>query len=36
MYFLCSGAAGFVIPFKRNIVYVEIDEGDDFGQADIV
>lgn len=36
MYFLFKGAAGFVLPLKKNIVYVEIQEGDDFGQIDIV
>ena len=36
IYFLTAGAAGFVIPFMRNVVYVEIDEGDGFGEADIV
>ena len=35
IYFLTHGVAGFVLPFRKNIVYVEIDEGDDFGQADI-
>jgi hypothetical protein len=35
IYFLCDGAAGFVIPFLRNVVYVEIDQGDGFGEADI-
>ena len=33
---MIKGAAGFVLPFKENIVYVEIDEGDDFGQVDII
>ena len=33
---MCVGAAGFVLPFRQNIVYVEIDEGDDFGQSDII
>ena len=28
MFFLQKGAAGFVLPFKINIVYVEIQEGD--------
>ena len=36
MYFLVRGAAGFVLPFRVNIVYVEIQEGDDFGQIDIM
>jgi len=25
-----------VLPFRRNIVYIEINQGDDFGQVDIV
>ena len=33
---MTNGGAGFVIPFKSNIIYVEINSGDDFGQADIV
>lgn len=36
MFFLFKGAAGFVLPLKVNIVYVELQEGDDFGQIDIV
>jgi hypothetical protein len=36
VYFLSNGAAGYVLPFKRNIVYVEIDEGDDLGMSDII
>ena len=36
IFFLCSGAGGFVIPFLRNVVYVEIDEGDSFGESDII
>lgn len=35
IYFLSEGAAGFVLPFRRNIVYVEIEEGDEFGHSDI-
>jgi hypothetical protein len=35
MYFLCKGTAAFVLPLPRNIVYIEIEEGDDFGQSDI-
>ena len=35
IYFLVKGAAGFVLPIKKNIVYAEIDEGDTFGQSDI-
>lgn len=36
IYFLVSGAAGFVLPFRRNIVYVEVDTGDEIGQEDLV
>lgn len=36
MYFLNKGAAGFVLPFRLHIVYVEVNVGDDFGIADIV
>ena len=25
-----------MLPYRQNIVYVEIDEGDDFGQVDIL
>ena len=28
IYFLTKGNAGFVLPFKRNIVYIEIEKGD--------
>ena len=30
------GKAGFVLPFRRNVVFVEIEQGDDFGQIDIL
>lgn len=36
IFFLSKGAAGYVLPSHGNIVYVEIDEGDDFGQSDII
>lgn len=36
MYFLASGAAGYVLPFMNNIVYIEVDTGDDFGTADLI
>lgn len=35
MYFLSKGTAAFVLPLDLNIVYVEIEEGDEFGQSDI-
>ena len=31
MFFLQKGAGGFVLPIKVNIIYVEVEEGDDFG-----
>lgn len=36
IYFLTKGSAGFVLKLKTNIVYIEINEGDDFGQVDLV
>lgn len=36
MYFLCKGQAAYVLPLMRSIVYVEIEEGDDFGQSDFI
>lgn len=36
IYFLTKGNAGFVLPFKRNIVYIEIEKGDQFGEIDFV
>ena len=36
IYFLTRGTAGFVLKLKKNIVYIEINEGDDFGQVDLV
>lgn len=36
IYFLSKGGAGYVIPSKRNVVYLEVNEGDDFGQLDIM
>jgi signal-transduction protein with cAMP-binding, CBS, and nucleotidyltransferase domain len=36
IFFLVKGAAGFVLPFRRNIVYVEVDTGDEIGQEDLV
>lgn len=36
IFFLTDGNCGFVIPLKDNIVYIEIEEGDTFGQLDIV
>ena len=39
IYYLTKGAAGFVLKEKQtqhNIIYIEIIEGDDFGQVDII
>jgi hypothetical protein len=36
IFFLVKGAAGFVIPFRRNIVYIEVDTGDEIGQEDFL
>jgi hypothetical protein len=32
---LKEGAAAFVIPLQKNLVFTEINEGDDFGQLDL-
>lgn len=34
VYFQTKGFAGFVLPFKQNIVYIEINDGDQFGEID--
>ena len=34
IYFLTQGNAGFVLPFKENIVYIEINNGSYFGEID--
>jgi CRP-like cAMP-binding protein len=36
IYFLSTGTAGFVLPFKENIVYIEINNADTFGEIDLV
>lgn len=36
IFFLVKGSAGYVIPFKRNVVYIEIEQGNHFGEIDIV
>lgn len=35
IYFVVKGSAGYVIPFRGNIVYVYIVSGDCFGEIDI-
>ena len=34
IFFLSTGWAGFVLPFKQNVVYIDIGVGDFFGEAD--
>ena len=36
IFFLIKGLAGFVLPFKKNIVYIEVNQGDFFGELDFV
>ncbi len=36
VYFLTKGNAGFVLPLKQNIVYIEIEKGNKFGEIDFV
>ena len=36
IFFLTVGNAGFVLPLKENIVYIELEVGDMFGQLDFV
>lgn len=31
IHFLTKGFAGYVLPIRKNIVFVEINKGDDFG-----
>lgn len=35
IYFITKGSVGFVLPFKKNVVYIEINNGDLFGEIDI-
>lgn len=36
IFFMTSGTAGFVLPLRFNVVYIEINQGDYFGEIDIV
>lgn len=36
MFFILSGKAAYVLPFRNNIVYIELRDGEDFGHDDIV
>jgi len=31
IHFLTKGKAGYVLPIRKNIVFVEVESGDDFG-----
>jgi hypothetical protein len=33
---MTKGNAGFVVPLKQNIVYIEIEDGNRFGEFDFV
>lgn len=33
---MMTGSAAFVLPFFKNVSYIEIDEGDHFGVMDII
>ena len=35
IYFVASGWCGFVLPFKQNVVYIDIKKGEFFGEVDI-
>ena len=34
IFFLTQGFAGFVLPFQSNVVYIEILNGNQFGEID--
>jgi len=36
IHFLVSGIGGFVLPRFKNVVYIEIDVGEEFGTIDLV
>jgi CRP-like cAMP-binding protein len=36
VYFIQKGQAGFVLPLATNIVYINIMQGDHFGEIDFV
>ena len=36
VHFIMNGMAGFVLPFFKNVAYIEIEEGDHFGVMDII
>ena len=32
---MTNGVVGFVLPFKKNIIYIELNDGDNFGEIDL-
>ena len=36
IFFMVKGSSGYVLPFKENVVYIEIEPGDQFGEIDLV
>ena len=36
IYFCVGGTPGFVLPLKYNKVYIEINQGDHFGEIDLL
>lgn len=36
IYILSKGAAGYILPFDQKIVFIEVDQGEDFGLGDII
>ena len=36
VYFQSKGYAGFALPFRNNIIYIEIHNGNQFGEIDFV
>jgi hypothetical protein len=36
VHFIMKGMAGFVLPFFKNVAYIEVEEGDHFGVMDII
>lgn len=36
IFFITQGNCGFVLPFKKNIVYIEVEKGDTLGDIDFL
>ena len=36
IYFVAKGSCGFVLPLIQNIVYINVTQGDYFGEIDFV